>query len=934
MKLIFVLAFSLLLPISTVVERASAAEEVILAHNFDDGTTQGWGPRGSVTVESVTDTARSGTNSLKTIGSTATWNGPSLNVTKTLEQGATYLISGYARLVDGTASSNLKFTVQRQPQSGDTAYDQVNTPVAITDADWVKLEGEYVFDSAVSELQLYVESDDAASKFYLDDITITLTAAAPAEPDSDAGDVAAEHSFEDSQLNGWGPRGDVVVAISDEEAKTGAYSLKTTNRSANWNGPSLDASMIMVKGAQYEIKASLKLVEAPETPSTVKISMESKPVGGETGWGTIAESVVSTMDWVELSGTYTFGTDMEAMSLYVESSNANDEFYIDDFSIVLVSTPGVQLDIPSLYEQYSDAFEIGAAINANQTDGDYGVLIKKHYNSVVAENAMEPGPIQPTEGNFNWTEVDQIVKFAKENGQTIRFHTLVWHSQAAEWMFLDKDGNPMEPTAANKELLLDRLETHIREVAGRYKDDIRDWDVVNEVIDPSQPDGLRRSTWFEITGTEYIELAFRVTDEVAGADANLYINDYSTHDPKKRDFLYDLVKGMLDKGVPIDGIGHQTHINIASPSITLMRESIEKFASLGLDNQITELDISIYTNDTDTYAEVPEEILIEQAHRYKEVFDMFVELKDDISSVILWGTDDSRTWLLTFPITRINLPLLFDKNLQVKHSYWALVDITKVPEAPEKEVIVKQLTQAYKGKPKIDGEMDAIWSKTSEIATDIWVSGTEGAKANVSTMWDDGYLYVYAHVIDDKLSKASANVWEQDSFEIFVDQNYAQTDSYESDDGQFRVNYMNEASFGGMASDDNFTSVTKKVKDGYIVEAAIKLNPEWIKSGAKIGYDVQVNNDQDGNGTRDSVSIWSDPTGFSFQSTLNFGTLELVKGNVKGDVNNDAKKHMVKAGDHLTKIAELYGTTWRALQELNQLKNPNLIYPGQEILLP
>ena len=60
---------------------------------------------------------------------------------------------------------------------------------------------------------------------------------------------------------------------------------------------------------------------------------------------------------------------------------------------------------------------------------------------------MKPGPIQPTEGNFNWTEADKIVKFAKDNGQLIRFHTLVWHSQAAEWMFLDKDGKANDSNA-------------------------------------------------------------------------------------------------------------------------------------------------------------------------------------------------------------------------------------------------------------------------------------------------------------------------------------------------------------------------------------------------------------------------------------------------------------------------------------------------------
>ena len=120
---------------------------------------------------------------MKTTGRTANWNGPSLNATAILVKGATYQITGYAKLVKRENASNLKFTVQRQPEGADTAYDQVNAPIAVTDADWVKLEGEYSYEGNATELQLYAESDDAASEFYLDDISIILTAEAPVEKD-------------------------------------------------------------------------------------------------------------------------------------------------------------------------------------------------------------------------------------------------------------------------------------------------------------------------------------------------------------------------------------------------------------------------------------------------------------------------------------------------------------------------------------------------------------------------------------------------------------------------------------------------------------------------------------------------------------------------------------------------------------------------------
>ena len=935
-SLALLLIFSLILPGSLFVSSASAAEEAVLENNFDDGTEQGWIPRGSVTLKSVTETASSGTHSLKTTGATASWNGPSLNATEILDKGATYLISGQVKLVKGKPASKLKFTVERKPTNGDTGYDQVNSPVEVTDAAWVKLEGEYSYTDNVSALLLYVESDDPTSEFYLDDVKITLTKAAPpgaADPepvDESLDQSGIQSDFEDNTVQGWESRiGVEKVEVTTADAHSGTHSLLTTGREQPYSAPKIDATNKIHRNSKYNVSVWVKLAPG-EQPTNFRLSLQ-RDLNGESSYDTIVGNTEITADnWVELKGSYTLGSAADAVTVYVETAEGTQSYYIDDFSLTHASGRDVQLDIPSIAEHYSGQFEIGAAINPIQTEGKYSTFIKKQYNVIVAENAMKPGPMQPTEGNFFWDDADKLVKFGKDNGIPIRFHTLVWHSQAAEWMFLDKDGNPMQPTEENKKLLLDRMETHIRTIAVRYKDVIRDWDVVNEVIDEGQPDGMRNSIWYQITGTEYIERAFRVTREVAGEDAKLYINDYNTHAPRKRDFLYDLVTKLLDKGVPIDGVGHQTHINIVSPPISQMRESIEKFAALGLDNQITELDVSIYANDSDSYDVVPEDVLIKQAYRYKEVFDMFSELKDSISSVILWGTDDSGTWLKTFPITRINLPLLFDENMQAKYAYWALVDIDRVPPPPVEVVIEKQQTKAVNGKPVIDGEMDAIWSKTPEVSTDIWVTGNSGATAKVRTLWEDGYLYVYANVTDSKLSKASPNVWEQDSFEIFVDQNNAQTDAYQADDAQFRVNFENEQSYGGAASADNFTTATKVVPGGYVVEAAIKLDPAFIKEGAKIGFDLQVNNDEDGNGTRDSVAIWSDPTGASFQNTQNFGALELVKGSIQ----STSKVHIVKSGENLSKIAQQYGLTWQDLQKLNQLKNPNLIHPNQEIRLP
>lgn len=347
----------------------------------------------------------------------------------------------------------------------------------------------------------------------------------------------------------------------------------------------------------------------------------------------------------------------------------------------------IEKDIPSVAETYMDYFLIGAAVEPNQMMGLMGDLLKKHVNVLVAENVMKPVSLQPTEGNFQWDQADKIVEFAKKNDMKLRFHTLVWHNQTPDWFFKDEEGKPMieetDPAKRelNKKLLLKRLETHIYTVVDRYKDDIKSWDVVNEVVEPDDPDGMRNSLWYQITGTEYIETAFHAARKAGGEDIKLYINDYGTDDPVKRDRLYELVNELLDKGVPIDGVGHQTHINIYWPPIDRIIESMRKFHELGLDNIITELDMSIYAWDdhSDYGNNIPEDVINIQAQRYKELFEALRENNDMLSAVVFWGFSDKYTWLDSFPVNQNDAPFLFDENFRAKPAYWGVVEPSCIP---------------------------------------------------------------------------------------------------------------------------------------------------------------------------------------------------------------------------------------------------------------
>src|ERR1044071_2650891 len=659
----------------------SASAQTVVQNDFEDGTLQGWIPRGgTVVLTNTTEAAANGARSLKTTGRTAGFNGPSLNVLSTLSRGTIYQITASVRLVAGQAADSLKITVQRTPVGGSTAFDQVTPSTAGTGGGGVPLPGQYSFTTDVSGLLLYVEAAGAPTQYYLDDFRINVV---PALGCSDPPDTSGIHSnWESGRREGGGPRsGRETLTVTTADAHGGAYSLLTTGRQAAFDGPAINAAGKLCNGSRYQVTLWAKLAPG-QAPSQLRVSIQ-RTLNGVTNFNTVVPNTNVTADsWVRLRKTYDFAFNYQSLTLYVESNSGTASFYIDDVDISLVPPPVAERDIPSVYQTLSEFFPVGAAVWQGDLTGEHAFLLKKHFNSITSENDMKWGSLQPTEGVFTFANADAQVAFAKANNMLVRGHTLVWHTQNPAWLFNDPSGQPMTPTPENKALLIGRLENHIRAVMTRYKDDVYAWDVVNEVIDPSQPDGFRRSPWFNITGTEYIERAFRVAHEV-DPDAKLYINDFDTTNTVKRQFLYNLVSDLKSRGVPVDGVGHQMHNNVDFPSGQAILDTINLFHGLGLDNQITELDVSVYSNSfpgpvTD-YADIPAGRFLLQGYRYRTFFEAFKQLKGKISSVTFWGQADDHTWLTT--AGRVNAPLLFDTSLKKKLAYWGVVDPLQLPGA-------------------------------------------------------------------------------------------------------------------------------------------------------------------------------------------------------------------------------------------------------------
>lgn len=504
--------------------------------------------------------------------------------------------------------------------------------------------------------------------------------------------AAINSGFESGQ-DGWTYRGDKgaeeTVAVSTEEARSGAASLKVSNRAKTWHGAVHQLAEALKPGTIYDISAWIKYSSGPSTVS-FSLSAEFDGKNKSRDYRNLAGATVKKGEWTKLEGNLTVPDDanLDSILVYFETQYKADnlvtaddtvDFYLDDV-LVAKRTKNivVQDDIPALRDSLDSAFSIGAAVSPELLDASnpHRKLILKHFDAMVAGNAMKPESLEPKEGSFAFASADKIADFASRTGMLLRGHTLVWHNQTPAWFFAD----PADPAkSAAKEVLLAREKAYIQAVVGHYKGQVKSWDVVNEVLSDSS--GLRSgkegSKWFEIAGADYIEKAFVWAHE-ADPDAELVINDYNLESSAaKREAMYTLVKGLKAKKIPVSAIGIQMHISVGAPSIAEIRTTIERFASLGVKVLVTELDVSIYESSSDAYKEAGPAVLAAQAKRYADLFALFKEeaAKKRLDTVILWGCADDDSWLDDFPVRgRKNAPLLFDRDLQAKPAYWAIVD--------------------------------------------------------------------------------------------------------------------------------------------------------------------------------------------------------------------------------------------------------------------
>lgn len=507
--------------------------------------------------------------------------------------------------------------------------------------------------------------------------------------ESGLGAFEARHTQNDSTLN---------TAASADYAVSGTHSAAVTGRKGDGDGIRIAVHELLEAGKTYNFSAQLRYIDAGKVDPLV-LSAEHT-VSGSTNYSNLIsfESVNST-SWTSVTGSFKMPAFDAATSayIYIESkyqSNNTTSFYVDDFTVSALPTLPIQTELEPLKATMGNV-NLGVAIDARETTGSAGQLVAKHFNQITAENHMKVEAWYDTNKVFGLhTEAKALMDFAAAQNMDYYGHVLTWHSQTPDWFFEDNSGVALTSSAADKQFMRNRLRTHIENVAkslydiygpyGSATNPLVAWDVVNEVVSDGNEnlDGLRRSKWFAILGEEYIDLSFEYAEEFFNGTyaqpgverpVMLFINDYNTEQNGKQQRYEALVDRLIERDVPIDGVGHQFHVNTTTPINSLdtalnVFSAKKKADGSPLLQAVTEFDVT-------TGTPVTQAKLIEHGHYYKDAFEVFRSHARNMFSVTVWGLTDDRSWRVDD-----GAPLMFDESLQAKPAYFGAAGSSQLPE--------------------------------------------------------------------------------------------------------------------------------------------------------------------------------------------------------------------------------------------------------------
>lgn len=344
------------------------------------------------------------------------------------------------------------------------------------------------------------------------------------------------------------------------------------------------------------------------------------------------------------------------------------------------TTGGGNTNDPFLYsatENLKDVadFRIGNIVSANRlastsgTNQKFKEVLNREFNSITAENDMKMANIFRGPGNYDFSDGDAIVAYAKANNMRVHGHTLVWHASIPSWL------NNFDGTDEEFSTL---VEDYVKATVAHFAEEtmtvnsvevpvVQGWDVVNEVFDGA---GLRNSLFRQRMGNDYAAKLFQWARE-ADPDVKLFYNDYNiAGEASKRGAILNMVNNFIASNVPIDGIGMQMHLNHNWPTTDLPK-SVQDIAATGLLVHVSELDVK--ANYDDAVDKLTEERARAQEQQYQRAAYYYVTTvpEDQQYGLTIWGFRDNDSWLYD---NNTDWPLLYNNEFKTKIAHRGLVE--------------------------------------------------------------------------------------------------------------------------------------------------------------------------------------------------------------------------------------------------------------------
>jgi endo-1,4-beta-xylanase len=327
-----------------------------------------------------------------------------------------------------------------------------------------------------------------------------------------------------------------------------------------------------------------------------------------------------------------------------------------DQAVKALSTP-----VPSLRSlAQAHGIFIGTTVNVDalQEEKQYKEVLATEFNMVTPEVSMKFDVTEPERGHYTFAEGDTLVAFANAHSMQVRGHNLVWYTALPSWLTTGH---------FSRDELISILHEHILAEVSHYRGQVNIWDVVNEAINN---DGtLRDSIWSRGIGPDYLDLAFRWAHE-ANPQARLFYNDYGAEGlSQKSNAIYNLLSGMIKRGVPINGVGLEMHVSVDGyPQPQDVLANMKRLAALGLEVQITEMDVKIQDDPR------PMQVRLDaEAQIYRDMLSTCLVV-EQCTAFVMWGFTDRYSWI-PGATGHVDAPLIFDAAYNPKPAFFALLDV-------------------------------------------------------------------------------------------------------------------------------------------------------------------------------------------------------------------------------------------------------------------